>query len=181
VSIDAAIFFNRYHHLVTSEQGAPFPEDGHTVQPIFFDNKSDARSRGLEIAATWRPLPRWRLSGWYAFFDLTVAPFPDSTDAETDKDTGPRHQAQVLSSLDLGSGFSFDALLRYVDDLPTLGVRRYLRTDLRVAWRARPGLEASAGVDNLQRGSHAEFIQDTDIADGSLIERAWYARLAWRY
>lgn len=181
LSIDVALFFNDYHHLVTAEQEAPFPEAGHTVLPIRFDNKSDGRSYGLELAATWRPVDRWRLSGWYAFLDLEVMPFPDSNDPVTDEGLSPRHRAQIRSSLDLGAGLSLDTLLHYVDDLPAIGVPDYLRADLRLVWGPRPGLRLSGGVQNVQERKHAEFVQDDDFADGSLIERSWDVRLEWRY
>ena len=181
LSLDIALFYNDYRDLVTGETGTPFPEGSHTVQPIRFDNLAEGHSYGAEIAATWRPVARWRLSGWYSYFHLTIRPDPSSTDMETEEGVSPSHQAHLLSSLDLGGRVSLDAMLRFVDELPALGVPHYLRADLRLAWRPRPGLEVSAGVQNLQDRSHPEFVQDTDFADGSLIERAWDARLRWRF
>jgi iron complex outermembrane receptor protein len=181
LSLDVALFYNDYRDLVTGETGTPFPEGSHTVQPIRFDNLAEGHSYGVEIAATWRPVARWRLSGWYSYFHLTIRPDPSSTDAETEEGVSPKHQAHLLSSLDLGARLSLDAMLRFVDELPALGVPHYLRADLRLTWRPRPGLEIGAGVQNLQDRSHPEFIQDTDFADGSLIERAWDARLRWRF
>ncbi len=181
LSVDVAAFFNHYHHLTTTEAGALVPEGSHLVSQRFLDNKADAHSLGVEVAGAWQALARWRISGWYSFYKLDMQLFPSSTDTPSQEGNDPRHQFRLTSNLELPRNLSFDAVLHHVSALSYQDVPAYLRADVRLAWRPRPGLELAITGQNLFDRTHQEFGSVNDLALASLVERTYDARLVWRF
>jgi len=144
-------------------------------------NGADAFSYGFEVASTWRVTDRFRLSGWYSFFELQVHPDPSSGSGTGAEGEAPKHQARVVSTLDLPRNLSLETALHFVDRLPGEDVPKYLRLDLRLVWRLRKDLDLSVGGQNLLDRTHLENGTAFAAIQSNLVERAYEARLKWRF
>ncbi|MFL6293865.1 MAG: TonB-dependent receptor plug domain-containing protein, partial [Thermoanaerobaculia bacterium] len=60
--LDAALFYNVYDNLRSQE-----PSATRSGLPIVLANKLNAKTWGLELRASWQPLPWWRVYAGYAF------------------------------------------------------------------------------------------------------------------
>lgn len=180
---DLATFYNEYRNLFTTESsGAPFietdPPPPHLVMAETSVNSARAESWGLELSASWNPLPRWRLAGAYTWFDLHSHRAMPGFGAEGD---APHNQVNARSFIDLPYGLEFDTLLYYVDSLSTQGVPSYIRTDLRLGWRPHHDVEVSLVGQNVFEDQHREFGDEVSGTKVSEVPRGGYAKLTWRF
>lgn len=181
-SVDVATFFNRYSNLLSLTQGVPFletePAPAHLVIPVTASNDLDGRSYGVEISGAWRPIPRWKLNAWYSYFALHLRPGVASIYATGDD---PTSQFQIRSYFDLTDRLSLDGVVHWVGRLTNQSVPAYTRIDLRVAWRPRPGLEASLVGQNLLEARHKEFGSTSVVTNATQVVRGVYGKLTWRF
>ncbi|MEX0734846.1 MAG: TonB-dependent receptor [Steroidobacteraceae bacterium] len=183
LSFDVALFHNEYDNLLTNEPNAPIivlvPPLPHIVVPSHLDNNMQGNSIGGTFITNWQPLPRWRMRFQYAYLDLDLETVAPSQDVSSPTVTGnsPRHQVAIHSFLDLPHNFALYAGVRYVDELPNQGVDSYVATDINLAWRFRPNVEASLAVQNLTDDTHSEF----EGGSGNLVERSAYLKLDWSF
>lgn len=188
LSVDVALFHNRYEGLASLEFGAPFidPRDGRTVLPIVNENLTDGHSQGLEALLTFTPLPAWRLSASYSYVDLSLDPRgQDLNRGRFLEGATPEHQLGLRSFLDLPAGFQLDAQFRYSDAIqsnPQLEtgahIDAYSELDLRLAWRGWRQIELSLVGQNLLHDRHLEF--GTPQTRGEM-ERSVYGKVAWSF
>jgi iron complex outermembrane recepter protein len=186
--IDAASFHNRYTGLASLEAGTPAtdPSDGRIVVPIVNQNLNDGNSSGLEIQATFDPLPTWRVSVSSSTLVVNIdAGGLDINRGALLDGASPRHQLGIRSALDLPRNLQFDAMLQHVTALRHLpqsltgeGVPAYAELDLRVAWRGWPHAEISVVGQNLLHDEHPEFGL---AATRGNIQRGFYAKIAWGF
>jgi iron complex outermembrane recepter protein len=185
LSIDLAIFYNRYRNLRTIETGAPFtetdPPPTHDVNPFILGNKMHAQSGGGEITANFQPIAGWLLQVNYSYLRMNLDLEPGSTDtfSVAAERQNPRHQVWVRSAMDLPGNLTLDVMGRFVSRLSAFDVDRYFEADVRLAWRDASGKwEAAVVGQNLGHKSHAEFNAATSRSE---IERGVYASLTCRF
>jgi iron complex outermembrane recepter protein len=72
LAVDLALFNNEYDKLRVVVPGsvAPGAVAGTFELPLRFSNRMQGRAYGLELAATWQPVDRWRLYGAYSYLKM---------------------------------------------------------------------------------------------------------------
>lgn len=176
-SIDLATFYNDYSRLASVEgPGTPFVDGGRLIVPFVYDNRLSGESYGSELAVLWQPAPRWRVHASWTFFELDLTAEAGSSGSDGAEGNDPAHQLAVRSTLDLGDAWSLDAVLRWVDELPSLGADDYLDLDLRL------GLELARGV-TLSLVGH-DLLERRRVEWGSqatAVERGVYGEIRWLF
>lgn len=175
LSVDAAVFTNRYDDLRSQELTF-------TPAPLFvLGNALNARTSGVELAATVEVAGSWRVQGSYAWLHKRV-----SFDAGSSDPTGgifegndPSHLASARSYVDLPHGFALDAVVRFASRRPAPVVDAYTELDVRAGWRVRPAWEISLIGQHLLHDRHEEFASPN--ASRFAFRRSVFARSIWRF
>jgi iron complex outermembrane receptor protein len=175
LSLDAALFANRYDDLRSQERRPP------PAPPIVLENQLNGRSSGLELAGTVQVAANWRMHGSYAWMHKTLSFDGGSTDVTggTFEANDPSHLASVRSYLDLRHGLAFDAVLRYAGRRPAPLVPAYAELDLRLGWTVRPGWELSLVGQSLLHDRHEELASQGGPTFS--FRRSVFARSIWRF
>jgi iron complex outermembrane receptor protein len=181
VMVDTVVFYHDYHQLLSLEPGVPFletsPMPEHIVIPLMIENNLHGKSYGVTLFAEASVTPWWRLQASYGFLEIDLRPDAGSNDTSqvAIEDSSPRHQAFLVSHLDLPGRVEIDADIRYVDDLPAFDIREYITFDVRLAYHVHPQVELSLVGQNLWDTDHREF------PGGSEVERGGYAQVRYRW
>jgi iron complex outermembrane receptor protein len=146
-------------------------------------NELYGETYGIEAAVTLEVMPWWRLHPSYTFIDMQLHKRSASLDLNSERDEGktPQHQATLRSSMDLPGGLSLDCLVRYVDELPALGISSYVELDLCLTWRATRNLQLTVVGQNLLDKQHPEFSPSFIATRQTEIERGVYGKITWRF
>jgi iron complex outermembrane recepter protein len=185
LSVDVTTFRGRYTTLPTREPLAPIfettPGPPHVFIASRIENRQQADTTGLEVAARLAPVPAWRLDASYSSFHLTPHLDPTSQDAQAAAFDGnaPAHQWQLGSSVWLGSRTEANATLFHVGTLTALGVPAYTRADARVEVKLTRQLSAIAAGRNLLDPAHVEYTAFTIVA--TQVPRSADVQLVWRF
>lgn len=185
--VDIAAFYNLYDRLRTIEPRMPFQQTSSfpspLVLPFVTDNKKDGEIYGVELATDWKARDTWRLQLAYSFLQIELHPHEDSADTESEKAEGesPEHQLSLRSSLNILPNLDFDLWLRYVDNLPSLGIDSYVTLDARLAWRPGENWELSIVGQNLPDAQHNEFKPEFGKVLSTGVERGVYGKVLWNY
>ena len=174
LSLDGAVFLNHYDRLRSQEvRLEPGPV---TV----LENKLNARTRGVELAATVQPMPTWRLHGSYTWLRKRVSFDPGSTDRTGGASEGndPSHLVSARSYIDLPRDLSLDAMFRFVGRRPAPPVEAYAELDLRFGWAVRPDWELSLVGQNLLHDRHAELLS---TSAPTMFPRSVFLRSIWTF
>ena len=182
-SVDVAAFYNDYDKLRTLD---PAFDPGPPPAVLFpFDNNMKGKTYGLELAGQWQVRKGWRLNASYSWLDmqLRLTNGSNATDSKDAENASPVSKATIWSALDLGHSLQFDAALRYVGDVTVTGVNidSYVEADLRLGWKAKPGLELSLIGQNLLDNRHAEYLPDFINTQPTEVERSIYGRVTWSF
>ncbi|WP_300454404.1 TonB-dependent receptor [Accumulibacter sp.] len=192
LSVDIAAFQDEYDDLRATTLGGTrlvLARPPYLIQSVFPDNSARARTRGIEIAADWYPLPWWRIQPIYSYIDLhawskTGDPGSIST-VNTLNASDPQHQMSLRSSMSFAERQTFDLWLRYVSRLGDHGsplfVPAYTTLDLRYAWRPTRDLELSLVGQNLLDGQHPEAIPTLLPSQALEIQRGVYLKAKWQF
>ncbi len=186
-SADISAFYNNYTNLLSAEPGAPFTEGSPTptdvVYPFVASNKMSGGTYGVEPFFDWKVLPRLKLFGSYSFLRMNIHKNADSLDPTNDIPNGqnPQHQVFFQSSLDLPKHFSQDFSVRYVDQLPSLGIPSYASLDAGIHWNPVSNLQLSFNGQNLADNRHIEFIPDFINTVPTVIARSYYGSVTWSF
>ena len=175
VSVDAAIFTNRYNDLRSQELRF-------TPAPIFvLGNEMNARTSGVELAGTLQVAENWRVQSSYAWLHKNVSFDDGSTDPTGGIFEGndPSHLASARSYIDLPHGFTFDASLRFSGRRPAPVVNAFTELDLRAGWTVRPGWEVSIIGQHLLHDRHEELVSPN--APRFAFPRSVFARSLWQF
>lgn len=170
VSASVSVFYDVYHDLRSLEGGPPYT----------IGNGLEGSGHGIEVDAGCEPRPGWRLEAGVSWLDLDLERKPGSTDVSQVLQAGdsPDHSAFLRSSLDLPRGWSLDATVRRVDELPRHEVPGYVAVDLRIGWTWRDELELSVVGTNLSDRRHPEF---GSAATRREIGRGVHGKVTWRF
>jgi len=183
VQVDAAIFYNEYHDLKTTEPGASYlvaGTPGYRVLPQVFSNKASATTHGIEWSGNWRPGDKWRIKAAYTWLKMDIRRDADSSDASVERDVGlsPQNQLQFQVFHSPADNLDLSAALYYVDSLPRQNLPAYTRFDARAGWRARRDLELSLTGRNLFDLGHTEF---GSLAGNIEVPRSIYGAATWKF
>ena len=175
VSVDAAVFTNRYDDLRSQELRL-------TPAPLFvLGNALNARTSGIELAGTLQVMANWRVQGSYAWLHKTVSFDEGSTDPTGGIFEGndPSHLASARSAIDLPGGIAVDAMVRFAGRRPSPVVDAYTELDLRAGWTVHPRWELSLIGRQLLHDRHEELASPG--APRFAFPRSVYARSVWRF
>jgi iron complex outermembrane recepter protein len=187
VSIDVALFHNRYRNLRTFEEGAPLPRtmpQPYTEIPIYQGNRMRGSTEGLELSSKIRVTDQWTLSPGYALLRMNLQNDPGSLDTQTVPDTegsSPRHQAQLRSALILSRTLAWNVAAYFVDRLPAQRVASYTRLDSNFTWQPTAALALSLVGQNLLRDRHVESLEIHTSVNSSQMQRSAYAKITWKF
>jgi iron complex outermembrane receptor protein len=177
VNVDLAAFYNDYDRLLSRQFSGITPSAPLNILAFEYQNTLRGESYGGEAALTIAAVPTWRLSASYSFLIMKMQG-SSANDATFYELNAPTHQVGLRSSYDITRQISFDAQLRYVDNVR--GVPAYLTADLRLSWRPNDNLELSLVAQNLLDDRHPEQTSNIGLP---LIEvpRGFYGKLTWRF
>jgi iron complex outermembrane receptor protein len=187
LDLDLTGYFNIHSHISGATTGTPFIENDPggpvVIIPLTFNNLVSGETHGLEMAANWRPLSFWRLSGGYTWLNGS---FRDDSPGATGNPTAgilnsPHHELSIRSDLDLPHKFQVDAAFYYVGSLNVDGVQAYPRLDLRLGWKFMEREELSLVGQNLLSPRHLEFNEQNGPFNGSLVKRSVYAKWTFQF
>lgn len=185
VSFDIAAFYNDYDKLTSTEVGSasldPTPVP-HLKVPFYPGNNVTGETYGVELVAQWQALDWWRLQGNYSYLQMQLHTRDISTDPNPDAAEGdsPHHQFSLRSSMDVMENLEFDAMVRYVDNLPNQNIASYTELDLRLAWEPSKNFELSVVGQNLLDSHHAEF-GNAAVAGSAEVQRGIYGKIVFKY
>ena len=178
LQLDTSIFYNDYENLrsrtlsTTTTQFTPIP---HLLQEVAIDNELEAETFGLELSLDWRPTDNLRVQPAYSYIDIDLDP------ADAQRVRTPEHQFSLRTSIDLSSDWELDFWLRYVDEIPDIGIDDYTELDTRLAWQVNPSLRLDLVGRNLLSESHAEFIPEDVSTTTTEVEREFYLQGELRF
>lgn len=172
IAFDMAAFFHDYNDVISVTGQPPtfeLPEGLITAQAI--GNAGLAQTYGFELSSSWQIAPWWRTTGSYSFVRLVGV---ESND--------PHNRLYLQSSWDVTEDVEFDAIFRYVDDVPNSVVGHYLTADLRVSWEPADGVEVFVVGRNLLDDSHPEFFTDPFVvSEATQVRREVFAGINLRF
>lgn len=184
-SLDFAVFYNDFKTLVGDSRAAPYVATDsyfgtHLVLPFNVNNSASGETLGFEVAGNWRVNKDWSLNANYSFIDMNLN--GGSTFVSGEANT-PQHQFTVQSHYDIGYGWQFDNIVRYVDELtPSSGlINDYVQLDTQISWESDDGLRLSLVGQNLLDGSHPEFSPFLYYGQQVEVPRAVYAKASWQF
>jgi iron complex outermembrane receptor protein len=186
VSFDVATYYHDLDGLISTSPGQPFVEtdsgSAGTVIPLANVNAMDVSIYGIELAVNCSPTEHWRLRGGYAHmrYDINRKRVAIAPDRPLDELSAP-NTAFVRSSADLGAGVQFDAVVRYVDQVPAIDIDSYVELDARLAWKPTAQLELFVVGRNLLDDHHAELTPQYFPVVPTEVERSVYAGVTWRF
>jgi iron complex outermembrane receptor protein len=184
VSLDMAFFYNAYKDVIGFQAGEPFleptPAPPHLVVPDVFANNLSARTKGVEVSTTYKPLPWWKFSAGYSWLQIRQTSPPGSTSLMLPGDVA-RHQFDVRSYCSLPLSLEFDNSLFYASSLTGQGIPAYTRWDSRLGWRPAQHLEFSLALQNLLDPHHPEFVQLFDVEGPAQVGRWVQGGITWRF
>jgi iron complex outermembrane receptor protein len=174
VSFDVATFANRYDDVRSQElPTAP-------GSPIVLANGLNARTSGVEIAATTNITRWWQAHASYSYLWESFSRESGSRDITNgaSEANDPSHLFSVRTSMDLPRKIEVDALIRYVSGLPHPVVAPYEELTARIGWRPSDRWDLSVVGQNLLHDRHEEFAAGTPR---ELFERGVNVRWTWRF
>ena len=176
IAYSLAGFINDYDDLRSAEPGPP-----PFGVPLTFGNGVHGQTHGVELSLETRLAEWWRVRGGYTFLhkDLSVKPGSQDLNDASVESNDPESQALLQSFVDLPWGVRFDAVARYVSELPDPHVSDYIELDLRVAWFPARWLELAVVGENLLDSEHVEFSPESPSTRA--IERSVYGSATVRW
>ncbi|HZI84519.1 MAG TPA: TonB-dependent receptor, partial [Casimicrobiaceae bacterium] len=173
-SVSVSAFYNRYYDLRTT---SPTPV---VVLPVSFGNGWEGHTEGIDVWASYSPLPWWRLDPGFELLRKHFHLKPGEADIagmQTVLGHDPGHQVFLKSYMDLPHDLELYVALRQIGDLPDISVGSYFEADVRLGWHATRALEISLAGLNLVHRYHAE----TTAPPVHEIPRSIYAGVRWSF
>ena len=153
LSFSASTYFNVYNDLRVVDF-TPV-----TFAPLSWGNGMKGDTYGLEAWGDYQAAPWWRVSASVNWLheDLRFRSPADALLGIAQAGDDPHLQAQLKSSMNLGSRFTLDGDLRYVGALPDPKLPAYTEMDARFGWALTDHLQLSVSGFNLLHKYHLEF------------------------
>ncbi|MEE8311392.1 MAG: TonB-dependent receptor [Candidatus Binatia bacterium] len=197
LSLDITGFYNSYDDLrtvvprVDPATGLPVlelesdPEPLHLVNFADIGNGMEGSAWGVEIAADFYATDYLRLRAGYSYLDIDLEL---SRSAQLDplslqsEGASPHNQAFARWMLDLPGRVQADAVVRYVDNLGTLGISSYTTADVHVSWKPIESVELTFIGRDLFDAAHPEFTSSALVGSvPTRVQRSFFGSLTWRY
>ena len=186
LSVDLALFRNRYDDLRTSE--AAFPVLRETPVPHFYlplraANNGRGTTYGGDGTITWQITESWRLYGSYNFLKMDLDLVGGSRDGLFLSQEGelPRHQFSLRSMVNPSRDIELDVIARFVDELPVQDIPRYVTLDARLGWRLAPEIQLALAGRHLLKSPHLEYAPQVSITPLSQVEADLHTSLSWSF
>ncbi len=177
LTLDAALYYNDYDHLLVTRFVAPQFQGDHLSLPTLFHNDMAGSTYGAELTLDWHPAAQWRIQPSLALWqaDLHLKADNNLPAAAAQGAIRFREQSDPQLQFSLRAGWSprsdldLDLWLRHVSEVPTLGgstdpgvagADAYTTLDLRAAWRPLAGLELALIGKNLLQDQHREGVEE---------------------
>jgi iron complex outermembrane recepter protein len=180
LSVDVAMFYNVYKHILNYDEAEPFfeeePAPGHWVIPLRARNSGHGTAWGTEVSVQWAPMERWKLTAGYALLRMAVTPESVYVSAGD----SPRNQAHLRSYLNVARNIELNGAAYYVDRLPRQSIPAFVRLDLGAVWRPMSALELGLWGQNLLDRRHGEFTS-LSTAIRTEIPRSVVAKVRWSF
>ncbi|WP_040015767.1 TonB-dependent receptor plug domain-containing protein [Desulfobacter postgatei] len=179
-SMDLAVFFNDYDDLRTGQLNRVFTGSGFT-QYTTLTNEGSAETYGVELSLKYRYSDFFQGHLAYSLLENKVEVY--------DSFGFPHHQISLQGDFAVSKTMQLNLWFRFVDDMDALysfdtdktyEVDSYLTMDIRFAWQILPDLEFSVVGQNLLRGDHVEFVQESFSAPVEAGPSA-YCKLTYRF
>ncbi|WP_289020822.1 TonB-dependent receptor [Desulfobacter postgatei] len=179
-SMDLAVFFNDYDDLRSTELTQVLTNSGITQYATII-NGASTETCGLELSLKYKYSDFFQGHLSYSFLENLI-----------EKYNGygfPRHQISLQGDFAITKNMQLNLWFRYVDEMDALyvfdtgktyEVDSYLTMDVRFAWQILPDLEFSVVGQNLLRGDHVEFVQESFSAPVEVGPSA-YCKLTYRF
>lgn len=178
LSFSLSGYYNQYNDLRSVEVAQA------TSLPVLWrwGNLMKANSYGLEAWANYEPLDWWRLSvgGNLQHEDRLFKPASARLGGVATAGDDPNHQISLRSGMDLGSGFNWNADLRWIGMLPNPQVPAYVELNSRLGWNVSQAWELSIAGFNLLHGHHLEY-ELAGATTGNEADRSVYVEAKWRF
>ncbi len=143
-------------------------------------NLLEGETYGATLAGRWRVTDWWELDGNVSALRVHLRRSAGSSDPNngSGEANDPDYYFALRSSMDLPGNIQFNAVLRYVDDLPHPATPSYLGLDLRLAWAPRKNFEVAIVGRDLLDPHHPEF-RGAHVTHE--VDRRLFATLKWTY
>jgi len=188
--LDIAAFYNAYNHLASAKLGSIEPDSSPDPEYIIFytlsDNKIAGTVYGLEWLMDWRMNRHVRLQLSHTLSRAKMHTFGDGTSLYVDQVANiegqiPDHFGFIRSIFNLTHTLNVNIGIRFMDDLPELGVDRYTDLDVNLIWQVNDRLKINLAANNLLKSSHLEFIPELYYTLHTLVQRSMYAGIMWTF
>lgn len=183
VSFDLTGFYDQYSDLMA---GGPFvvtsypPFTPYVQMNSTEGNLDHGDTYGAEVSARWDVTSNWHLTANYSWLYMQL------NSASTYLHSGPEHQAQLRSSVDLPCHLELNGDISFVDQLnaPTISglmtIPSYVRLDIGLIWHPSSNWEVGVWGQNLAGDRHAEFTSyKTSLV--TEIPRGVSGRITWHF
>jgi iron complex outermembrane receptor protein len=174
LSFSVSAYYNEYDDLKSLEI-TPI-----TFSPLYWGNKLEGHSYGVEVWGNFQMTDWWRLSASFNnlnesfnFNPTATAPFIGTSQIGDDA----KYNGTLRSSVNLNSEVSLDADLRYVSALPDPYVPSYIELNANIGWKISETLRLSLSGFNLLHPRHMEFPSSEAYA----VPRSFAVDLQWRF
>jgi iron complex outermembrane receptor protein len=171
VSVSINAFYNDYDDLRSIELSPA------TFIPLYWGNGIVGSTYGVEAWANFQVMSWWRIAPGFRLLHKRLRFDEGASELLGVEQSGndPRTQASLKSSIDIGHKVTFDAFLRYVNELPDPQLDEDFQLSVRVAWNLSTSLQLSLTGFNLLDEQHVEYPM------GTYIPRSFFAEIRWQY
>ncbi|MEO5376316.1 MAG: TonB-dependent receptor [Magnetococcus sp. DMHC-6] len=185
--LDTTAFYHVYDDLVSNENGTPFVEadaiSTHLVTPIYWENKLQAHTYGLELDTQWQTSESLRLQLGASLQKIDLDLKEGSTDTSSLASAGddPQFQFHLHSYWDIIEHVQLDTMLYYVQRLSSLNIPAFWRADIRLGWEVQKNCRLDLIGINLLDDSTPQFIDAAGATENSEFPRSFLAKLTWSF
>jgi iron complex outermembrane receptor protein len=174
LSFSVSAYYNVYDDLKSLEI-TPI-----TFFPLYWGNKLQGDSYGVEVWGNYQATDWWRLSASFNNLNenFNFTPTASATFLGTSQiGDDAKYSATLRSSMNLNPVVTLDADLRYVSALPDPYVPSYVELNANIGWKVSEALRLSLSGFNLLHPRHMEFPSTEAYA----VPRSFAVDLQWRF
>ena len=190
LTLDVATYFNNNNRIQSLSSGSPSfvpTPSPHIEEPLLYTNGYRARTGGVEVTATWNPLPSLSFQGSYTWMEAHTIQTEPGQVSLVDLWSSPRNNISGSASWSFAPQWSVNSFVSFVDDLSrvqgasTSAVPAYTRLDLNLARKVGRSLEFAVGGTNLLTPRHFEFGGETSFVVPTQVPRSAFVKATWTF